>query len=64
LNSEQISKQKKDRLRSKYEELNLAHLKREITRLQNELIDMGKKKDKRKDKEKERMCEKAAKGKK
>jgi hypothetical protein len=46
--SDHVSKEKKERLREGYERANPAQLKREITRLHNELIKMSSKKDKSK----------------
>ena len=63
IESGQVSKEKKERLREGYERVNPAQLKREITRLQNELIKMSSKKDKSKD-ERNSVCVKKAKGKK
>jgi hypothetical protein len=64
LASGQVESRRKGQLRKHYEGLNPAHLKREITRLQNELIEMGKKKDKRKEGEKNGVCVKSRGGKK
>ena len=44
LDSEQVSKEEKEQLKKGYENLNPAWLKREITRLQQELIEMAEKK--------------------
>jgi hypothetical protein len=49
IESDLVSKEKKERLREGYERANPAQLKREITRLHNELIKMSSKKDKSKD---------------
>lgn len=45
LASTQVEKKKKERLKGVYENLNPAHLKREITRLQNELLDLAMKRN-------------------
>lgn len=42
----QVSKEKKMQLKKEYERINPAQLKREITRLQNELIELSSKRDK------------------
>lgn len=61
----EISKEKKARMKKEYERLNPAKLKREITRIQNELIEEGKKKEKKeKTDDKKRVCAKAVAGKK
>jgi hypothetical protein len=61
----EISKEKKAKMRKEYERLNPAKLKREITRIQNELIEEGKKKEKKeKTDDKKRVCAKAVGGKK
>jgi hypothetical protein len=59
----EVPEEKKQRLREGYERANPAQLKREITRLQNELIKISSKKDKSKD-EKNSVCVSTAKGKK
>src|SRR5215212_12222062 len=63
IESDQVSKEKKERLREGYERANPAQLKREITRLQNELVKINSKKDKSKG-EKNIVCVNTAKGKK
>jgi hypothetical protein len=45
LASTKVEKKKKERLKGVYENLNPAHLKREITRLQNQLIDLAMKRN-------------------
>ena len=49
MESSEVSQEKKKRLREEYEEVNPAQLKREITRLQNELIKISSKKDRSKE---------------
>ncbi len=44
LESAEVKKGQKERLKQEYESLNPAQLKREITRLQNELIELAAKK--------------------
>jgi hypothetical protein len=61
--STEVPEEKKRRLREGYERANPAQLKREITRLQNELIRISSKKDKSKD-ERNGVCVNTAKGKK
>jgi hypothetical protein len=46
MESKEVSKEKKKGLREEYERVNPAQIKREITRLQNELIKISSKKDK------------------
>jgi hypothetical protein len=53
MESSEISKEKKKRLKQEYERANPAQLKREITRLQNELIKISIKKEKSRD---EKRC--------
>lgn len=54
MESIEVSKEKKKRLKQEYEGVNPAQLKREITRLQNELIRISSKKEKNRDEKK--MC--------
>jgi len=54
IESIEVSEEKKERLREGYERANPAQIKREITRLQNELIKIGGKKEKSSDGKK--MC--------
>lgn len=56
IESTEVSEGKKQRLREEYERVNPAQLKREITRLQNELIKISSKKDRSKD-ERNSVCE-------
>ena len=54
MESSEVSEEEKDRLTEGYERANPAQLKREITRLQNELIKISIKKEKGRDEKK--MC--------
>lgn len=56
IESSEVSAEKKKRLMKEYERINPAQLKREITRLQDELIKMSSKKEKSRDERK--VCEK------
>lgn len=57
IESEQVSKEEKEEVKKEYEKLNPAQLKREISRLQQELIEIGERKRKSSKEEKERMAE-------
>jgi hypothetical protein len=63
MESSEVSEAKKERLREDYERVNPAEIKREITRLQNELIKISSKKEKSRD-EKKAVCVNMASGKK
>ena len=63
MESTEVSEEKKKLLKQEYERANPAQIKREITRLQNELIKISIKKEKSSD-EKKDMCVKEASGRK
>ena len=57
MESEKVSKEEKEEVKKVYEKLNPAQLKREISRLQQELIEMGERKRKSSKEEQERTVE-------